>query len=404
MRPVFYVVHELPTVTQTFVENEWLAVNELGIDVSVYALHGNRGRLSNADGQWSRIGARGIFRFTWCFIGAVFLFLLHIRSVVRLSVEYIDSGKGVLRWIFAIGHAILLSAHVRTMRQLPHLHAHFLGRTFEVVCFVKCILGSGLTVTATGHAGDVSNPESLRRLQMLCAYSDGVVCASTFVGASLEESVGIRPLGTVHCGVSIPDVPDGIRCSSSVRPLRILSVGRMIEKKGFDECVAALNMLAGDAIRIEWKFVGDGPVLMPLIGKASQLPSHIEASFPGYLANSAVLDLMAEWADVFVLTPKPGADGDIDGIPVVLMEALSFGLPVVSSSIAGIPELVRHGTTGLLVPPGDPKAVASAIRRLAEDMVLAASLGRAGRELVSDEFSSLGQAEKMVKVFEFEVA
>jgi glycosyltransferase involved in cell wall biosynthesis len=105
-----------------------------------------------------------------------------------------------------------------------------------------------------------------------------------------------------------------------------------------------------------------------------------------------------------VLTPKPGADGDIDGIPVVLMEALSFGLPVVSSSIAGIPELVRHGTTGLLVPPGDPKAVASAIRRLAEDMVLAASLGRAGRELVSDEFSSLGQAEKMVKVFEFEVA
>ncbi|MCZ4587520.1 glycosyltransferase family 4 protein [Rhodococcus opacus] len=348
--------------------------------------------------------ASGNFRFVRYFIAAFILFLLRIRGVFRLSVGYCESGKGILRWIFTVWHAIRLSAHVLASRKSPHLHAHFLGRTFEVVCFVKCILGSGIIVTATGHAGDVSNPESLRRLRALCKYSDGVVCASTFVGTSLEEAVGVRPLGTVHCGVSIPDVPDRIGCSSAARPLRILSVGRMIEKKGFDDCVAALSLLAQDAINIEWTFVGDGPVLKSLICSASQLPSHVEASFPGYLPNSAILDLMEQWADVFVLTPKPSANGDIDGIPVVLMEALSFGLPVVSSSIAGIPELVRHGATGLLVPPGEPTAVAVAIKRLAEDGVLAASLGRAGRELVSDEFSSLGEAEKMVRVFEFEVA
>ncbi|MFE5702463.1 glycosyltransferase [Rhodococcus koreensis] len=191
---------------------------------------------------------------------------------------------------------------------------------------------------------------------------------------------------------------------SSDHPLRILSVGRMIEKKGFDECVAALDLLTGEAVRIEWTFVGDGPLLSTLIDQASTLPSNIEVSFPGYLSNSAVLDLMEQWADVFVLTPKPAADGDIDGIPVVLMEALSFGLPVVSSSIAGIPELVRDSATGLLVPPGDSTAIAAAIKRLAHDEILAESLGRAGRELVSDEFSSLGQAEKMVRVFEIGVA
>ena len=330
-------------------------------------------------------------------------------------------------------------------RDVRHLHAHFAHGTTTVTWLASML--TKLPFSFTGHAKDIYreslNPAGLLRRKMRAA-SFVVTCT----GANQEHLRKVEPAADVHLvyhglnadfAALLPTAPtaptaqarpdpvpvgataavkaDPVRVDPAERaweraaagtttlaadlditPLRIVAVGRMVPKKGFDVLVEAVAELTARGVGLELVIAGeDGPdaaTIRRLV--ADRCPDAVQ--FTGPLSQCELLSLY-RGADVFALACRVDADGDRDGIPNVMVEAMAAGLPVVSTAVSGIPELVRDGENGLLVPPEDPGALASALLRLATDGSLRDRLAAAGRETVAERFDGDVLARRMAGLF-----
>ncbi len=171
------------------------------------------------------------------------------------------------------------------------------------------------------------------------------------------------------------DVPPSDRQRYPDEPLRIVAVGRLVAKKGYGVLIEACARLKQDGVVSHLHVVGDGPLREVLQENAWQAGVGDTVDFAGWAAERAVREAYA-WADVFCCPSVITADGDRDGLPNVLVEAMATGLPAVGSAISGIPEAIEDGVTGFLVPPGDAPALAAALARL-RDLAARAPLGTA---------------------------
>jgi glycosyltransferase involved in cell wall biosynthesis len=328
-------------------------------------------------------------------------------------------------------------------KDVRHLHAHFAHGTTTVTWLASML--TKLPFSFTGHAKDIYreslNPAGLLRRKMRAA-SFVVTCT----GANQEHLRRVEPTADVHLvyhGLNAdfaallptartsPDrVPAGATAAVGSDPvavdtvpaeraweraaaaagtatlaadpdvslLRVVAVGRMVPKKGFDVLVEAVAELTTRGVGLELVIAGeDGPDVAEIRRLvAERCPDAVQ--FTGPLSQCELLALY-RGADVFALACRVDADGDRDGIPNVMVEAMAAGLPVVSTAVSGIPELVRNGENGLLVPPEDPGALASALLRLATDVPLRDRLAAAGRETVAERFDGDVLARRMAGLF-----
>ncbi|WP_369597615.1 MULTISPECIES: glycosyltransferase family 4 protein [unclassified Rhodococcus (in: high G+C Gram-positive bacteria)] len=376
---VVYVVHQYPVGSQTFVETEWRAVQRAGLHVDVFALHGVRSPFRHVHSE--KLRHSRVSTATSLFL-VLFRLAQNFRRVLSIYPGLFKDVRGLPRFFFSLYSAIRLAISIAQYPSV-HLHAHFLGRTFEVALMARYLTRGEVRVTGTGHAGDVANPMSRARLERCAQLSDAIVCASEFVAGHLYALTGVQARQIVHCGVELSRMP--VRQASS--PDTILSVGRMVSKKGFDDCVRAAHLLDERGFQFSWSFVGDGPEKQALSRDSVPLEDGAMVEFIGALDNAAVLRLMAK-AGVFVLAPRLGNDGDIDGIPVVLMEAMATGCIVISSRIAGIPELIKNGENGFLVEPGSPIEISRAIESVMRNRVGMDSLRENAVRTIESSFSA----------------
>ena len=165
----------------------------------------------------------------------------------------------------------------------------------------------------------------------------------------------------------------------------MLAVGRLIEKKGFADLVRACSLLHGDGFSFRCRIVGKGELEAELRALIAELGLEEQVELAGPIPREQLLDVYPR-ASVVVAPCVIGADGNRDGLPTVLVEAMALGVPVVATDVTGIPELVENGRTGLLVPQHHPEALAAAIRRVLAEPAWAESLVRAGRARVEREF------------------
>ena len=328
-------------------------------------------------------------------------------------------------------------------QDVRHLHAHFAHGTTTVTWLASML--TKLPFSFTGHAKDIYreslNPAGLLRRKMRAA-SFVVTCT----GANQEHLRRVEPAADVHLvyhglnadfAALLPTAPDRLdpapagataavqaepvhaepvqaerawqraaaaagtatlAADPDITPLRVVAVGRMVPKKGFDVLVEAVADLTARGVELELVVAGeDGPdaaTIRRLV--AERCPDAVQ--FTGPLSQCELLALY-RGADVFALACRVDADGDRDGIPNVMVEAMAAGLPVVSTAVSGIPELVRDGENGLLVPPEDPGALASALLRLATDGSLRQRLAAAGRETVAERFDGDVLARRMAGLF-----
>jgi glycosyltransferase involved in cell wall biosynthesis len=177
---------------------------------------------------------------------------------------------------------------------------------------------------------------------------------------------------------------------------RILFVGRLVERKGVIYLIWAMRILKERGIRAELRIVGEGPLMESLKNSAKDLDS---VKFLGKLSTE---ELMEEYkrADIFVLPSIVDSRGDTEGLGVVLLEALSFGLPVIASNVGGIPDIVEDGKTGLLVPEKDPVAIADAIEKLLSNWEDAKLMVLRGQDMIRERFSPEKIADKLVRIYD----
>ena len=298
-----------------------------------------------------------------------------------------------------LGQALVLA------RELPpdvsHIHVHYLHTPASVVRYAALL--AGRTWTFSAHAKDIWTTPDWEKREKIADSLWGVTC--TAEGAAHLQALAPFPgkVSLVYHGLDLGRFPPPPRDRQARDgtvpddPVRIVSVGRAVPKKGFDDLLRALAALPPD---LAWSFthIGGGPMLSDLRSSAQALGLGERTAFLGARAQPDVIALLRQ-ADLFVLSAKEAASGDRDGLPNVLLEAASQGLPIVASDFAGIPELIRDGVEGRLVPPGDVAALANAIEALARDPTARAALGFAAFRRLRRDFSARMGLDLLAKRF-----
>ena len=282
-----------------------------------------------------------------------------------------------------IFEAIWLAPRLRE-RGVRHVHAHFGGVAARTAWWLRRLFG--FSYSFTGHANDifcdtdfpVSNADLVRDARFVVTETD-------HARRWMEEkhAVARGKVFRVFNGIAMDGFPP--RVAAGAVP-RILSVGRYVEKKGFGDLIAACGLLRGRGVVFECAIIGGGPLERELQAQidAAQLGAVVKLLGP--LPQTEVRRMLAE-AQLFVLACVVETGGGSDNLPTVIMEAMACGTPVISTRVAGVPEMVSDGETGLLTPPNDPAALATAMERFLREPALAEGFAAKARRCAEEKFS-----------------
>lgn len=278
-------------------------------------------------------------------------------------------------------------------RELPagirHLHVHYLHTPASVIRYAGLL--RGLSWSFSAHAKDIWTTPDWEKREKIASAAWGVTCTQD--GHRELSRLAERPgkVALLYHGLDLarfppPPVRPARDGSDPAEPVRFVTVGRAVAKKGFDDLLDALARLPS---RLNWRLthIGGGEMLKALGAQAQALGLAERIAWAGPKAQGEVIAALRE-ADIFVLPSKQAGDGDRDGLPNVVMEAASQKLPIVATDFAGIPEFVRPGVEGMLVPPGDSHALAAALAELAASPAKRTALGEAAFARLTEAFSA----------------
>ncbi len=298
-----------------------------------------------------------------------------LASTARLALRHRRSGARGLLWaVFHWVEAVRL-ADLLEQRGLGHLHGHFANAAAHVGLLATHLLGIGWSLTLHGSA-DFEGPER-PLLGRKIAAARFVACVSDYGRAQALWAADPEDWPKVfvsRCGLVLPEAP-APREREPGAPLRVLSVGRLSPEKAQIGLVEALARLRERGIPAELCLLGKGTERARITERVRALGLSERVRLPGAATEEEVVAALGR-ADVFALSSL------MEGLPVVLMEALALGIPVVAPRLAGIPELVEDGASGLLYAPADWEGLADGLTRLAKDAALGTRLAGEGRRRV----------------------
>lgn len=425
---VAYILKGYPRLSEIFITSEIYRLEQLGMKLRLAVI--KPGDEEPVNGIFNKIQARPNYLPRTSSLSQTSLrrwLALHLR-------DFLPALRSVLRqkpWGFVRAGVIAFSQAVRARRSyfswprklylkellqavwiaslllkaddVRHIHAHFCHGATTVAWFVSII--TGLPFSFTAHAKDIYcdslNPSGLLRRKMRAARF-----LVTCTNANREHLLRVEPTANVRCiyhGLNAEFA--GLLAGSANSPkkngrLRALGVGRLVPKKGFDVLVEACAILKRRGFHVETVIVGEHGEHEADLRKQIAVNGLKDCvRFTGPLEQAF---LYAEYqnADIFCLPCRVLDNGDRDGLPNVLMEAMACGLPVITTPVSGIPEIIKDGHNGALVPPNDAEALANAIQRISSDRMLARNLGRAGRLTVLERFDGNRTAMELAALFD----
>jgi glycosyltransferase involved in cell wall biosynthesis len=300
-----------------------------------------------------------------------------------------------------------LQAAVLTDRLLAdgsvrRIHAHF-AHGATTVAWLSHLM-TGLPFSFTGHAKDIYSPE-LNPAGLLARKMRAATCVVTCTDANREHLEAICPdanVQVVYHGMNadFQRLVTGTPAPERNGAARVLAVGRLVPKKGFDTLIDAIGLLRDRGVDVDLRIAGESGAHEPLLrAQVRALSLDARVHFIGPKTQDELLDEYRS-ANVFCLPCRVMDDGDRDGIPNVLVEAMATGLPVVTSPISGIPELVRDGENGVFATPDDASALADGLQTVLADPKLGERLANEARRTVAERFDGDLLAQRMASLFE----
>ncbi len=402
-RNVAYIVKAWPRLSETFVLNEIISLEQRSLRIHIFSVREPDPGPSHSKVSQVRAKVTCLaFRTHWKRVVPANLRLFcrrpgrYLRVLLEaIKVNVIRHHRLAPPWhFFEAGYL----TDILFREPVDHLHAHFASTPTLVALYAHRL--SGIPYTFTAHAKDiyVSDPNTFR---VKLEEAQAVVTCTQYNRRFLSTQYGPLCNGKLHSIYHGLDVSQfNFRPPSKVEsgPPVILSVARLIEKKGLGDLIAAADILRRRGRVFHVEIIGSGPQREVLQAQAKRLGLADRVRLPGAQAHDVVC-LAYQRASVFVLPCVIASNGDRDGIPNVLLEAMASGVPVVSTPVSGIPELIESGLDGLLVPPNDPAALAEAIDKLLASQELRESLARAARAKIESSFSLDASAEHLLALF-----
>ena len=386
MTQIAYILKMYPRFSETFIVNEILELERQGIDVRIYSLR------KPDDGRFhanlARVKAKVIYAPEYPEteperMRAALDDLYKARPQPYLDLWTEVSARGEPYATKRFLQANVIAAHLLRY-PVDAMHAHFASSAARAANYVHRLIDLPYSITA--HAKDIFHqdvkPDSLREKIQAARF---VVTVSEFNKAYLQALMGDTP-SDIRCLYNGIDLTRFRPDQAVVRePNLILGVGRLVEKKGFNYLIHACSILKKRGLDFGCEIIGKGALCEPLEALTHALDVADRVELVGPKPQEGVLDAYKR-AAIFALPCVIGSDGNRDGLPTVLLEAMATGLPVVSTSLTGVPEIIDHAENGLLVEPGDPVALADALARLLQDRSLRSKMGIAARRKVEREF------------------
>lgn len=416
MDKIAYVMNGFPRLSETFIAHEIHQIERLGLELRLYSVKRENEpqvnpvvasiraplnylpRATSLSGStlagwlgtnlpafWrdhARVAARHPLRWAGVLADAVALAWRHRGRD--------DNGRLRLRKVFIkeFLQAGAIAADLMRHGDVGHLHGHFCHGVATITAWAARL--SGRSYSFTAHAKDIYqgelNPGDLLERKM---HGARFVATCTCANASVLRARHARPdeVHTIYHGLDTDWFRPAPAAAARAQPL-ILAVGRLVEKKGFDQLIEACAQLRDAGVGFECRIVGEAGSASAAIDaliEARGLRSQVHLLGP--VTQAALREIYRE-AQVFALPCQVMDDGDRDGFPNVLAEAMAMGVPVVSTAISGIPEMIDDGVHGLLVRPRDPRGLADALQRVLTDATLHRALSLAGRQRICERFDS----------------
>lgn len=401
---IAYLAPEIPALSATFVYNEILALETQGYDIFPVSVHIPKN--AAREKEIERLSLKTWYLYKESFSEFLFanwiVFFSHPVRYIKTSLTAISDslktgfmsrvGLGLLyRFFVASRIAIVLKK-----RKIDHLHTHFSHVPTDIAMYASAL--SGIPFTFTSHANDLFERGWLLKEKVF--RSKKAITISEFnkrflKGKGADES----KIEIVRCGVRSGEYKKVIPADfSNNRPVRIGTLGRLVEKKGIDSLIKALS----DFRNIEKDFLleiaGDGPLMEELKNLVVEQKLQTKTAFIGAIPHNEVNQWL-KTLDLFILSCKKDKNGDQDGIPVVLMEAMAMGIPVISTDISGIPELIKDGISGFLAKADDPLSLSEKIDSVYRTLPGPPDVTENGLLHIKEEFDIDLNIKRLVSIF-----
>lgn len=396
-RHIGYFTNQYPAVSHTFIRREILALESLGWQVSRFAIRIHpSGVIDEAD-----VSETGLTRFIVKTSPGEFLTIL-FKEVLLNAARFLRTlwfgfrfdrqhARTPLKTLVCFFEACVLKAWV-TQEGINHLHVHFGTNSATIAMFAKLLGGTDFSFTVHGPE-EFDKPETLG-LNAKIKHAKFVVAISSFGKSQLYRWADVgdwQKIAVVHCGLA-DDFLRAPPAPVSEQP-RLICVGRLCEQKGQMVLLQALAVLVAEQVSVKLVMVGDGPLRgeIETFIQNHQLQDHVELT--GSLSGEQVR-MQLKQSRAFILPSFA------EGLPVVIMEAFAMGRPVISTYVAGIPELVVSGENGWLAPAGSVEDLVAAMRlALFAPPEALAEMGRKGRQRVMEQHAVATEAKKLARLF-----
>jgi glycosyltransferase involved in cell wall biosynthesis len=393
---IAYLFARYPIPSQTFCDTEMLALEALGLAIEIDA--SSPPKLTFRHERLAKLAAETHFLPPPKIVRAI---AVRAERAGRWPAEAVaeyerrygkDSGARTLA-----RQALALAAQLER-RGVAHVHAHFASHAAQVALFLKRVAGFPFSMTA--HAQDfMVDLGSDDLLREICREAEFVVAVSDWsrdkLRATCPESAD--KIVRVYNGIDPAEFPEQADLPERARP-RILSVARLIEFKGFHHLIDACAELRARGREFECTVIGEGPWRPRLAAQIAERGLAGVVTLAGLKTQDEVKRALLD-SDIFTLASILDSQGACDVLPTVILEAMASGVPVVSTTLAGVPELVEDGVTGFLAAPGDPIGLADALDKLLASRDLRRSCGETGRKRLEERFASARSAPALRERF-----
>src|SRR5215211_1813114 len=384
-----YLYSRYPVISQTFCDAEMLALEQRGIELVIGSVYPPLTSLRHE--YIARLAAPIHYAPPQKILRILERNAKTTRKWPRDLVAQHEGRYGPLAKAEQRARNALYFADFFARSGVDHVHVHFANRAAHTAIFLKEISGIPFSVTAHGQdfMKDLGSDDLLREI---CAAAEFVAAETDYSRDLLRQRCpnSAAKIHRVYNGIDIERFPGGASTergdySSPNTVSRIVSVGRLVAFKGFEHLIDACAELGRRRIDFVCDIIGDGPLRETLEAKIEQLDLSSRVNLLGSLSQGAVLEKL-QAADIFALASTTDPQAATDVFPTVILEAMASARPVVSTRLAGIPELVMDGQTGILAPPSDSTALAQTLEQLLRDPELRLRFGDAGRARIEQYF------------------
>lgn len=385
------VLKGYPRISETFISNEIKLLEEQGIKVHIFSMRQPRESFTHKSIEAIKAAVTYLpselwlefHRFLWPNLNTFCRFPAGYITGIRLAIRRYRRNRNIMTLKHLLQAGFLVH-HCRG-KNISHLHAHFAHSPTSVAMFAAEI--SGLPFSFTAHAKDIYTTNKEQLAEKIEKAKFVVTCTEynkRYLDALTNDP---RRVSCVYHGIDLQLFSFADKQRQPAPPFQFLTIARFVEKKGITDILEALAVLKEADFPFHYTLIGSGDDQPQITARVGELGLEDRVTLTGTLPHEKVLEHFRR-TDCFVLGCKIAANGDRDGIPNVLAESMALGVPVVVPPISGIPELVEHERTGLLVDTTDAKALAAALKRIVTDLPLRDQLLPAAKKRIHEIFDN----------------